>query len=392
MDSSSSVEVDPRREEGGPDDSNEVGLAESFESVDSDGLIANRSKRNRRKSLVNSETGGEGLLEDDDFWNNDDWTSDNDGEWATDDEDKYKDIVDDDFDISEDDSLENLVNAGAEADINLLRESRGYRHKRKADLESQRRLLETLINSLNIRTAPLAEAEPPPQTKLLVASNFNMPRDYITSRKKPGKWINVIESAKDVRKKETPPVKTGTTTKKLTKKKVISFVQEEFMKQYELQVEQTRLEKEKRQKAAFWKEYTKGKEKDTGNKEHTALRSGPCEMLISWDGTRVIEYEDDLRMKSGMDSWKDFNKGESYERQMSFFIDVPKESKGTFEHKWPPVLVVKPPPFPEEPEVCAITGLQGRYKDPLTGLCYHDVDSFKKIRAQYALESRSCLG
>jgi len=372
MESASSYDEDQQLNEG---------VAESIESVDSDGLIANRSKRRGQKLKLDAVV-IQG--EEDEFWQNEAWNSDDDdGEWSTEDVALYKDIVDDDFDISEEESLEKLIEAGAEADLHLLRESRGFRHKRKAGMESQRRLLETLINSLNIQAAPVAEVEPPPQTKLLVASNFNMPVEYITSGRKPNKWINVVESAKDIRKKETPKTPSKLNTKKTSKKKVISYVQDEFLKQYNLQVEQTKLEQDRRQKAAFWKEYTKGKEKDTGNKEHTALRSGPCEMHISWDGTRVIEHEDEQRMKNGLQSWKEFNNGKSFERQMSFFIDVPKESKGIIEHRWPPVLVATPPQEPEPHDVCAITGLEGRYKDPLTGLCYYDVDSFKQIRSQY---------
>jgi len=39
--------------------------------------------------------------------------------------------------------------------------------------------------------------------------------------------------------------------------------------------------------------------------------------------------------------------------------------------------------------LCVITGLPAKYKDPLTGLPYHNLDAFKELRKKFAKQSSS---
>ena len=47
----------------------------------------------------------------------------------------------------------------------------------------------------------------------------------------------------------------------------------------------------------------------------------------------------------------------------------------------PAVINAKPRPYPKK-KVCAITGLPAKYRDPLTGKYYANLEAFKAIRAE----------
>jgi len=48
-----------------------------------------------------------------------------------------------------------------------------------------------------------------------------------------------------------------------------------------------------------------------------------------------------------------------------------------------PELLRQPKPTPAKPNVCVITGLTAKYKDPLTGMPYATIEAFKEVRARY---------
>ena len=48
-----------------------------------------------------------------------------------------------------------------------------------------------------------------------------------------------------------------------------------------------------------------------------------------------------------------------------------------------PELLRQPKPAPVKPNVCVITGLPAKYKDPLTGMPYATIEAFKEVRARY---------
>lgn len=48
-----------------------------------------------------------------------------------------------------------------------------------------------------------------------------------------------------------------------------------------------------------------------------------------------------------------------------------------------PELLRQPKPTPAKPNVCVITGLPAKYKDPLTGMPYATIEAFKEVRARY---------
>eukprot|EP00915_Cephaloidophora_sp_WS-2016_P010537 GHVH01015436.1.p2 GENE.GHVH01015436.1~~GHVH01015436.1.p2 ORF type:complete len:363 (-),score=72.64 GHVH01015436.1:1223-2311(-) len=349
------------RESSSSDEASFHGQEESMDSLGSDGMVQKRSRRLdvvRRKVNDNTE---------DEFWNQDAWRNDEDEDWETSDEDKYKDVIDDDFDVSESESLEDLIKAGTAEDKRLLRESRGMRDKRKVDLESQKRLLKVFVDSLNYVPPPPVK-EDPITSKLMVASDFNMPANYVNTTFKGMRWNDVVASANEARKRESHG-------KRAPKRKALT--QASFLSGYKLQIAATRKEQENRQKAIFWKEYTNGKEKaSSGPSEQSALRNGPSEMWVSWDSTRLIDKEDSDRKARGLSSFAD---ADPVERQMSFMIDIPSESKGLTGHHCPAVLKQTPPIVPVQPK-CVITGLEARYRDPVSQLGFHDVSAYRALK------------
>jgi YL1 nuclear protein/YL1 nuclear protein C-terminal domain len=50
----------------------------------------------------------------------------------------------------------------------------------------------------------------------------------------------------------------------------------------------------------------------------------------------------------------------------------------------PAYLIPKPSPVEPDATICAITGQNARYKDPLTGYGYHDMEAFRELRKRHA--------
>ena len=270
------------------------------------------------------------LLEDEDsadeeFWNQDAFAEES-GDDAYESEEEEEDVVDDDFHDSESEESEGEVHVAKERTRRTLKAPE--RVKAKAPVAAPAREATGVEHA---EAGPIAAAHPPPRA----AAPTIAPGDYEPRTSKRATAQAILERSEKMRKErdaKPAPERVKVEYKQLTQEELLEEAKiTEYWNLLDLERLLT-LEAEMKKKAP------------TGKKKY--------------DGPSLV-YRSSAKEEAG--------------------APVVALARGAEI----PELLRQPKPAPVKPNVCVITGLPAKYKDPLTGMPYATIEAFKEVRARY---------